>query len=138
MFSNNCEKKVWLVCIPLARYLILITRELQGNGNEYGNSSTHVRNAPNIDQKGDNEITQFLNKYVICSLADLTWLSWIISQRRSISYLLKKESLNLQIQCPTARENFLLFYVKIMTRKDLNIIVLGRDPVKNSSIWWLI
>ena len=48
-----------------------MTKEFQGNGNEHGYSSSDVRNAPNIDQKDDNEITQFLNKYVICSLADL-------------------------------------------------------------------
>ena len=48
-----------------------MTREFQGNSNERGYSSFYVRNTPNINQKDDNEITQFLNKYVICSLANV-------------------------------------------------------------------
>ena len=45
-------------------------REFQGRGTEHFHAPIHVVNAPKIDKNKDEEVVQFINKYVTCCLPD--------------------------------------------------------------------
>ena len=47
-----------------------VSREHQGTGTEHFHAPIHVLDAPKIDENEDNAVTDFIDKYVTCSLPD--------------------------------------------------------------------
>ena len=47
-------------------------REFQNRGTEHFHAPIHVVGAPKIDENTDNEVTEFIDKYITCSLPDAT------------------------------------------------------------------
>ena len=60
-----------MICIPLVNFLNFDDdRQFQSRGNEHVHAPFHVVDAPKINENEDNEVIEFIDKYITCSLPD--------------------------------------------------------------------